>query len=388
MKLVSVLTGFFLFLGVKMLKKTVLSKLTSCVFLSAMFVSSVLAVSALTACDKSKEVSSARADVKEQLSTVIQGRTMGTFYAVNVVGGYKGGEEGLKALAEGVFKQICDEISTFDKNAELYKFNDFKSTEPFEISNELGKIIQDTVYQGRRISGATDITVGPLVNLWGFGKDKKKDEAPSHDEIIKALELVGLDKFEVRTDKDKTYLVKHNKDLKLDLATVGEGLGADAVATKLLMEGYKNFMVNVAGASRSYGVNSRGQKWRLGIEDPTSPERRVFVPICALDKAVTTAGSYRNYFKDETTGKIFSHAIDPKTGYPVSHKTLSVTVISDSAFESDALDTGLLVLGAQKALNWGKKNGYAIATIEYDNGKPLFRYTDDFKKYLDCAKRK
>ncbi len=371
-----------------MLKKTVLSKLTSCVFLSAMFVSSVLAVSALTACDKSKEVSSARADVKEQLSTVIQGRTMGTFYAVNVVGGYKGGEEGLKALAEGVFKQICDEISTFDKNAELYKFNDFKSTEPFEISNELGKIIQDTVYQGRRISGATDITVGPLVNLWGFGKDKKKDEAPSHDEIIKALELVGLDKFEVRTDKDKTYLVKHNKDLKLDLATVGEGLGADAVAAKLLMEGYKNFMVNVAGASRSYGVNSRGQKWRLGIEDPTSPERRVFVPICALDKAVTTAGSYRNYFKDETTGKIFSHAIDPKTGYPVSHKTLSVTVISDSAFESDALDTGLLVLGAQKALNWGKKNGYAIATIEYDNGKPLFRYTDDFKKYLDCAKRK
>lgn len=367
-----------------MLKKSVLANVVSRAFLFAVVSTSLVAVTTLTACDKDNQRTVA---AQVQTSTIIQGKTMGTFYAVNVVGGYKGGEAGLKALAECAFKQICDEISTFDKNAELYKFNDFKSTEPFEISNELGRIIQDTVYQGRRIEGATDITVGPLVNLWGFGKDKKKDEAPSQDEINQALELVGLDKFEVRTENNKSYLVKHNKDIKLDLATVGEGLGADAVAAKLVKEGYKNFMVNVAGASRSYGVNAKGKKWRLGIEDPTSPERRVFVPICALDKAVTTAGSYRNYFKDETTGKIFSHAIDPKTGYPVTHKTLSVTVISDSAFESDALDTGLLVLGAQKALDWGKEHGYAIATIEYDKGKPLFRYTDNFKQYLDCAKQ-
>lgn len=367
-----------------MLKKSVLANFVSRAFLFAVVSTSLVAVTTLTACDKDNQRTVA---AQVHTSTIIQGKTMGTFYAVNVVGGYKGGEAGLIALAEGAFKQICDEISTFDKNAELYKFNDFKSTEPFEISNELGRIIQDTVYQGRRIEGATDITVGPLVNLWGFGKDKKKDEAPSQDEINQALELVGLDKFEVRTENNKSYLVKHNKDIKLDLATVGEGLGADAVAAKLVKEGYKNFMVNVAGASRSYGVNAKGKKWRLGIEDPTSPERRVFVPICALDKAVTTAGSYRNYFKDETTGKIFSHAIDPKTGYPVTHKTLSVTVISDSAFESDALDTGLLVLGAQKALDWGKEHGYAIATIEYDKGKPLFRYTDNFKQYLDCAKQ-
>ena len=367
-----------------MLKKSVLANVVSRAFLFVVVSTSLVAVTTLTACDKDNQRTVA---TQVQTSTIIQGKTMGTFYAVNVVGGYKGGETGLKALAEGAFKKICDEISTFDKNAELYKFNDFKSTEPFEISNELGRIIQDTVYQGRRIEGATDITVGPLVNLWGFGKDKKKDEAPSQDEINQALELVGLDKFEVRTENNKSYLVKHNKDIKLDLATVGEGLGADAVAAKLVQEGYKNFMVNVAGASRSYGVNAKGKKWRLGIEDPTSPERRVFVPICALDKAVTTAGSYRNYFKDETTGKIFSHAIDPKTGSPVTHKTLSVTVISDSAFESDALDTGLLVLGAQKALDWGKEHGYAIATIEYDKGKPLFRYTDNFKQYLDCAKQ-
>ncbi|MDD7287069.1 MAG: FAD:protein FMN transferase, partial [Succinivibrio sp.] len=179
----------------------------------------------------------------------------------------------------------------------------------------------------------------------------------------------------------------HDPNVRLDLATVGEGLGADFVAELLIKEGYQNFMVNVAGASRSYGKNAKGKVWKLGIEDPTSKQRKVYTAICALDKAVTTAGSYRNYFKDETSGKIYSHAIDPKTGYPVAHQTMSVTVISDSAFESDALDTGLLVLGADKALAWGEKNQYAIATIEYKDGKTVFRYTDKFKPYLDCAKR-
>lgn len=333
----------------------------------------------ICACDKQDT------KVSEQTSTVIQGKTMGTFYAVNVVGGYKGGEEALRKLAEGEFARITAEISTFDKEAELYRFNDFHSTEPFKISKELSLIIQNTVYQGRRIDDATDITVGPLVNLWGFGKDKKNSAAPTQEQINERLQIVGFDKFELRTNENEAYLIKKDPNVRLDLATVGEGLGADAVAAKLAIEGYKNFMVNVAGASRSYGTNAKGKKWRLGIEDPTSPQRRVFVPICALDKAVTTAGSYRNYFKDEKSGRIYSHAIDPRTGYPVSHQTMSVTVISDSAFESDALDTGLLVLGADKALDWGRKNGYAVSTIENNDGKPLFRYTDEFKKYLDCA---
>ncbi|MGN0903141.1 MAG: FAD:protein FMN transferase [Succinivibrio sp.] len=318
--------------------------------------------------------------------TKVQGKTMGTFYSVTVVGGFEGGENALTALSDATFDKICSIISTFDPKAELARFNEFKSTEPFEISNELGIIIQNTVYQGRRIDGATDITVGPLVNLWGFGKDKKKLVAPSEDEIKKTLALVGFDKFEVRTDGEKTYLIKHDKDVRLDLATIGEGLGADAMARILINKGYKNFMVNVAGASRSLGVNQNGRKWRLGIEDPTSKEPRVLVPVCALDKAVTTAGSYRNFFKDEKSGMVFSHAINPKTGMPVYHRTMSVTVISDSAFESDALDTGLLVLGADKALEWGEKNQYAIATIEYVDGKPKLRHTKNFKKYLDCAK--
>ncbi len=324
---------------------------------------------------------------KTQVETRIQGKTMGTFYAVNVVGGFEGGENALRELAEGCFNKICDEISSFDPKSEIARFNASDSSEPFAISDELSEIIQNTVFQGRRIDGATDITVGPLVNLWGFGKDKRNGTAPSQEDIDKAKSYVGFDKFSIKFVDGKSYLIKNNQNVVLDISTVGEGLGADAVAAELSKRGYKNFMVNVAGASRSYGVNAKGNKWKLGIEDPTTPTPKLFMPICALDKAVTTAGSYRNYFKDEKTGNIYSHAIDPKTGYPVAHKTLSVTVISDSAFESDALDTGLLVLGADKALEWGEKNNYAIATIEYKDGKPFFRSTKAFKPYLECGKK-
>lgn len=355
-----------------MIKKTLLATLFSAVFLTSSI--------SLTACDDNQSKVTAAA------STKVQGKTMGTFYAVNVVGGYKGGEAALQKLAEDCFKIICDEISTFDPKAELARFDDWNSTEPFLISDGLSKIIQDTVYQGRRIEGATDITVGPLVNLWGFGKDKRDGKAPTAEQIKDKLALVGFDKFEIRFVDKKSYLIKKDPNMRIDLATVGEGLGADAVAYELIKQGYKNFMVNVAGASRSIGTNAQGKKWRLGIEDPTLKSPKVFESICALDKAVTTAGSYRNYFKDDKTGEIYSHAIDPRTGYPVSHKTLSVTVISNSAFESDALDTGLLVLGAQKALDWGEKNNYAVATIEYVDGKPSFRYTTKFDPYLDCAK--
>ncbi len=301
----------------------------------------------LSACDPNSS------NAVESKTTQTQGRTMGTFYGVNVVGGYKGGEEALHELAEATFKEIVDEISTFDKNAQLARFNEFKSTEPFEISQSLAKIIQDTVYQGRRIEGATDISVGPLVNLWGFGKDKTGDKIPTKEQIAEAKKLVGFDKFELRTDDKHAYLVKKDPNVRLDLATVGEGLGADALASKLLNQGYQNFLVSVAGASRSFGKNAKGQPWRLGIVDPTKPDGGVVARVCAYDKAVTTAGSYRNNFKDEATGRIYSHAIDPNTGYPVNHDTLSVTVISDSAFESDALDTGLLVLGKDKGFSLG-----------------------------------
>lgn len=327
-------------------------------------------------CDQSNPV---------QEVTRATGKTMGTFYMVQTVGKYKQGEADLQRDSEAEFKTICDTISTFDPNAELARINENHTVEPIEVSDFLGNVIAKCVEESRLLDGAMDISVGPLVNLWGFGKDKRLEREPDEQAISDAKKLVGLDKFELNTaDSGKMQLVKHDPNVRLDLATVGEGLGADAVAAMLERQGVENYLASVAGASRSVGHNPKGEPWRIGIEDPSTPDHKVFQAVCPLGMAMSTAGSYRNYFKDEQSGKIYSHAIDPKTGRPVDHATLSVTVIAPTAFETDALDTGLLVLGADKAHEWAEQHHMPIYTIEMVDGKPVGRPSTEFRKYMDC----
>lgn len=346
---------------------------------------SLLVSSALLICgcdDKSQVKESA------PVVTKVSGKTMGTFYSITVPGGFAGGEAALKELAEGEFKKIIDVISPFDDESEISKFNAFESTKPYPVSQYLADIVEECIHQSRRIDGAMDISVGPLVNLWGFGRKKTDGKIPSQEEIDAAREYVGLDKFEVRNTQNGSMLIKHDERVKIDLATVGEGLGADAVAAALDRLGVKNYMVAVAGASRSRGLNAKGELWKVGIEDPSRQEHSVFQVVCPLDQAMSTAGSYRNFFKDDASGKVFSHAIDPVTGRPVEHSTLSVTVIDRSTFVTDALDTGLLVMGADKALEWGNKHDIALYTIEYRDGKTVGRHTKAFEQYLKCASKK
>lgn len=314
-----------------------------------------------------------------------QGKTMGTFYMVQSDPSINVTSEDLTISCEAEFKKIVDAISTFDPKAELYRLDDIKSTEPVKISKELAAIIANCQKQSARIDYAMDITVGPLVNLWGFGKDKKLNREPDETSIANAKKLIGPDKFELYEKQGVYYLKKAYPDVRIDLATVGEGLGADAIAKMLDAKGVKNYFASVAGASRSAGVNPKGKPWRVGIEDPSTPEHNVFAAVCPMGKAMSTAGSYRNYFKDEQNGRIYSHAIDPKTGRPADHNTMSVTVIASSAFETDALDTGLLVMGADKALEWAERENVAIYTIEMKNGKPVGRYSSAFKPYLKCG---
>lgn len=318
-------------------------------------------------------------------STIASGKTMGTFYRVQVVGGYKEGEQSLQSDCDKEFKKITDAISTFDKDAELALVDADFTTDPIVISPYLADIIKRCREQSDRIDYAMDISVGPLVNLWGFGPSKRNSVTPSDDEIKKAMALTGPDAYRIYEKDGAYYLQKKDPAVKLDLSTVGEGLGADAVAKTLDENKVQNYLASVAGASRSKGTNPKGDPWRIGIEDPTNPDHNVYQAVCPLGMAMSTAGSYRNYFKDAKTGRIFSHAIDPKTGRPVDHSTLSVTVIAKTAFETDALDTGLLVLGADRALKVANQDNLAIFTIEMKQGKPYARYSKAFSPYLKCA---
>lgn len=346
----------------------------------------------LASCDRDEFIN--RPEKVEQKETVsfdketkISGKTMGTFYQVAVVGGFEGGEEALRNICEDLFNKICADISTFDKNSVLSKFNAFESTEPFKITKTLATYIEYCKRESLMLEGAMDISVGPLVNLWGFGPEARVEKAPDPMELDETKTYVGVDSYFLRYENSEPYLIKKDKRVKLDLSTVGEGLGADAVAAYLDANGYENYMVSVAGAIRSRGVNKKGQPWRFGIEDPKSHGQSVFAAVCPLGEALSTAGSYKNYFVDEKTGQRFSHIIDPKLGTPISHHTVSVSVIDRLAFTTDAIDTGLMVLGADKALEWAEKHNVAIYVIEMDSqGNAKGRYSRAFEPYLKCER--
>ncbi len=342
-----------------------------------------VSVIAFAGCKDDNDVHAAQMAVSQ-----VKGQTMGTFYSVQVPKGYTGGNEALDKRANSAFNVVIDAISTFDDSAELARFNAYKGTDKFEISPYLADSIENAIFEAHRIEDAMDITVGPLVNLWGFGPDGRLEKQPQPDDIAKAKALTGYDKFALYRDAqtDKAYLQKVDGAVKLDMSTLGEGLGADLLATYLDEDKVENYMIAVAGAIRTKGKNSKGADWTVGIEDPFG--KGVFEVACPKGMAMSTAGSYRNFFIDENTKEVFSHIIDTKTGYPVAHKTVSVTVIAPTAATTDALDTGLLVLGAQKALDFGNKHNVAVYTIEIDDkGQAVGRYSKAFEPYLKCNVR-
>ncbi len=315
----------------------------------------------------------------------ITGKTMGTFYNITVVGSYPGGAEQLQYDAENVLKTIVDEISTFDPNSTISKFNATRSNEPIEISNNFADIVIESMRVGKELNGAMDITVNPLVNLWGFGAQKVKG-FPTDEEIATAKSNLGLDKIHIEISKDKNYIRKSNPNVEIDLATVGEGFGADKLAQLLDRKGINNYMTSVAGAIRTKGHNARGAQWLIAIEDPSNEQqvgKNLTSAVCINSAALSTAGSYRNYRKG-ADGKRESHIIDPNTGRPIQHETVSVSVIGNSALWTDAVDTGLLVMGSEAALKYANENNIPIFTIVKTDKGFESHSSRAMKEFLDC----
>lgn len=213
--------------------------------------------------------------------------------------------------------------------------------------------------------GAFDITVAPLVNVWGFGfKSGKHPDKASVDSI---LQFVGFDKVQLKDGK----IIKANDKLMLDCSAIAKGYGVDAVAKMLKTKGVKNFMVEIGGEIVASGENSKGKPWRIGINKPTDDSLNIKNEIQGIinitDKAMATSGNYRNfYYRD---GKKFAHTIDPMTGYPVQHNILSATVIADQCAKADAYATSFMVMGLQKAQSLLLHHPEMMAYLIYSDEK-------------------
>ena len=312
--------------------------------------------------------------------TRIQGNTMGTYYAVTLSDPFPGGQGALQQEVEALLARLNKEISTYDPGSLISRFNQGTGLPPQVIPATMAKIVQQGIDAGHLTRGVLDVTVGPLVNLWGFGPDKRPVRRPGAEQIAKARERVGIDKLTLTPEGDHFLLGKAIPDLYLDLSTLGEGAASDEIAGLLEQKGVHNYLIEVAGAVRSKGHNDKGNPWRVAIVEPSDRPGAIEDVVTPNGMAVSTAGSYRNYY--ELDGKRYSHIIDPATGEPVTHKLVSATVITPTALEADALDTALMVMGPERAMAFAREHKLAVYLIEKTTTGFAASHTPEFAPYL------
>ncbi len=277
--------------------------------------------------------------LKKNDSVVIKGKTMGTTFSVKILNAKKEKPE-LEAKINEVLIEVNRQMSTYIPSSEISQFNNHKTQEPFQISNDFYYVLSVAKSVFEKSKGEFDPTVMPLVELWGFGP-KKRLGNPSSNEVSEVLSYVGFDKVSLLK---KNFISKKDPRVQLDLSAIAKGFGIDKVA-KFLSNHSNSFLVEIGGEVYAKGVKADGSKWQVGIEAPNE-KARIATKIIELDgRCIATSGDYRNY-KEKDESK-YSHAINLKTGAPKNNNLVSVSVLADSCVLADAFATAILVKGAQ-----------------------------------------
>ncbi|WP_435945678.1 FAD:protein FMN transferase ApbE [Dryocola sp. BD586] len=332
----------------------------------------VVAVLALAGCDNPP------AAVKPGL--VLEGKTMGTFWRVSLAGIDAARQNELRASIQAQLDYDDRLLSTYKSDSALSRFNQSRSTEPYPVTEAMSDIVTTSLRIGAKTGGAMDVTVGPLVNLWGFGPDKQPVKVPTQAQIDAAKALTGLQHLTVMNKAGRQWLQKDLPGLYVDLSTVGEGYAADRLARLMEQNGISRYLVSVGGAVVTRGTNQDGKAWRVAIQKPTDRENAVQAVVDLNGHGISTSGSYRNYY--ELEGKRLSHIIDPVSGAPVQHRLVSATVIAPTALEADGWDTGLMVLGTEKAKQVAQKEGLAVYLITKEDEGFSTWMSPQFKTFL------
>ena len=291
---------------------------------------------------------------------VVSGSTMGTTYTVKFYSGETNAEAGvIQSRIDSLLERINDQMSTWRPGSELSRFNKSASTSWFSVSPELAHVVVAAGAISAMSDGAFDVTVGPVVNLWGFGPDRSTAGLPSQQQIREAMERVDYRQLLVRSSPPA--LRKLRPDIYVDLSAIAKGFAVDEVARLLDERHISSYLVEIGGELRARGVKGDGSSWNVAIERPLSGERTIQDIVALRDASIATSGDYRNFM--EQNGKRYSHTIDPHTGRPITHGLASVSVITDSAMRADALATAIMVMGPEDGHGLAVKEALAVQLI-------------------------
>jgi len=290
----------------------------------------------------------------------ISGEAQGTTYHISFWSAQPTNILAIKQAVDDEFKRIDQLLSNYRPDSAIEQLNSTLSSEPQAVNEEIIALIE----QARTVSVASancyDLTIKPLFDLWGFKTNKFSP--PSQEILQSTLQEVGFEKILI---VDKTHLRKLNPELKIDLSSIAQGHTVGRIAAILEQQGIDNYLVEIGGELQTRGHKPEGVAWRIALEKPLS-EERTLQKIITIEQAeplsVMTSGTYRHYFDDH--GKRYSHILDARTGIPVGHSTVSVTVFHNNPTQADSWSTALLCLGRVAGLEAANKAGIAALFIE------------------------
>lgn len=320
----------------------------------------------------------------------ISGPTMGTEYHISWVTEVSSESErsaesiDVQSQIDEILRTLNKSMSTYDPESELSLLNTNSPSDWQQISEHLFRVLAMSESIHQRSHGAFDVTVGPLVNLWGFGPNKHLKKVPDVNEVNALLANIGAEAIKLReivssqSDGIKKFEVNVASKRYIDLSAIAKGYAVDVLGEYLEGRGINRYLVEVGGEILARGVKAKDTPWRIAIEAPTDNTRTAQIIIPLSDVGIATSGDYRNFFKQD--GKRFSHTIDGRSGYPVTHGLASVTVLHKSVAIADAWATALTVLGAEEGLKVAQQQGLLAFFIQRDDNGFKQSMTSQFKQ--------
>jgi len=309
----------------------------------------------------------------------IRGFTMGTSYAVELAAPIDdAGRMGLAELIEVELSAINRAMSTYDPRSEISDFNERRDLSWAPATPGLLEVLDSALRISASTQGAFDVTVGPLVDLWGFGPQYDTRRVPNDEVVARVREGVGYQHLQI--DPSAGAIRKQRIGTQIDLSAIAKGYGVDRVAMILDRHGVYDYLVEIGGEFRARGATAAGRPWRVAIERPVEG-RRLLGEIVALEnQAIATSGTTRNFFEQD--GRRYSHSIDPRTGRPVAHPSMAVSVVADTAMDADAWATALLVLGPERGYALAQARGLAAMLVTASGSRFDLHATDAIRAHL------
>lgn len=308
---------------------------------------------------------------------VLQGESMGSQWTVKL----HADPSRVAALERDIQREldaVVAQMSTWEPDSSLSRFNAAPAGTVQVLEPEFARVLTQALALARDTGGAYDPTVGPLVNLWGFGPDGVRAVPPTEAQIAAAKARVGWQRL---VFDPATRELRQPGGAYLDLSSIATGFGVDQVARYLQAQGIGGFLIELGGELRAAGHRPDGTPWRVGIERPDDDGRAPPLRSLVLqDRAVGSSGDFRNFF--EQGGERYSHHIDPRTGRTVSRTLASVTVLHAECMQADALAMAVTALGPERGYEWAAQRGLAALLVLRDGDGFVERATPAFREAL------